>query len=127
MSDTPEPVSPAAEVDPKSNTPVLEASRKILLAAVGAISLTQEAVEDFVEKLIERGEIAEKDGRTLVKDIAEKRSKTFKTAEERAYQHFDHLLKRMNIPTKKDIEALNNKVVELTRKIDELKMNEPPA
>jgi poly(hydroxyalkanoate) granule-associated protein len=121
MSDTSEPVSPAAEDELKSNTPVLEASRKILLAAVGAVSLTQDAVEDFVEKLIERGEIAEKDGRTLVKDIAEKRSKAIKSAEERATQHFEHILKRMNIPTRKDIEALNEKVVELTRKIDELK------
>jgi polyhydroxyalkanoate synthesis regulator phasin len=121
MSDTSEPVSPAAEDELKSNTPVLEASRKILLAAVGAVSLTQDAVEDFVEKLIERGEIAEKDGRTLVKDNAEKRSKAIKSAEERATQHFEHILKRMNIPTRKDIEALNEKVVELTRKIDELK------
>jgi poly(hydroxyalkanoate) granule-associated protein len=121
MSDTPETVSPAAEKDPKSNAPILEASRKILLAAVGAMSLTQEAVEDFVEKLIERGEIAEKDGRSLVREIAERRSKNIKTAEEHLYQHFDHLLKKMNIPTKKDIEALNEKVVELTRKIDELK------
>lgn len=121
MSDVSEPVSPAEKGDPKTNYPVFEASRKILLAAVGAISLTQEAVEDFVEKLVERGEIAEKDGKTLIKDIAEKRRKAVKHAEERAFEHFEHVLKRMNIPSKKDIEALNEKVIELTRKIEELK------
>ena len=37
--------------------------RKVLQAGVGAFALTKDEVEDFVSKLVERGEIAEQDGR----------------------------------------------------------------
>jgi len=121
MSTSPEPVTPAAEDSSKVVNPVYEASRKILLAAVGAVSLTQDALDEFVAKLIERGEIAEKDGKRLVKEISEKHKKTIRSAENEAHQHIYDVLRKMNIPTKKDIEELNEKVVELTRKIDDLK------
>jgi len=96
-----------------------------LLAGVGAVNLAQEEVEDFVNKLIERGEIAEKDGRKLVTDIFEKRKKQVKKVEKDAEKQFDSriedILSRLNIPTKSDIEALNDKIAQLTDKIDALK------
>ena len=47
--------------------------RKVLQAGVGAFALTKDEVEDFVSKLVERGEIAEQDGRRLVKDVLSRR------------------------------------------------------
>src|SRR5277367_2895346 len=47
--------------------------RKVALASVGAVVLAQEEVEDFVGKLVQKGELAEKDGKILVKDVLEKR------------------------------------------------------
>ena len=37
--------------------------RRVLMAGVGAVALAQEEIDEFVGKLVERGEIAEKDGR----------------------------------------------------------------
>lgn len=104
--------------------PVLEMTRKILLASIGAVALTQEEVEKFVNKLIERGEIAEKDGRKLIKDIMEKRRK--KTEEVRTEtevqvdSRLNDVLGRMNIPSKSDIDVLNERIAVLTEKVDEL-------
>ncbi len=47
--------------------------RKVLQAGVGAFALTKDEVEDFVSKLVERGEIAEQDGRGLVRDVLSRR------------------------------------------------------
>src|SRR5277367_4799826 len=47
--------------------------RKVALASVGAVVLAQEELEDFVGKLVQKGELAEKDGKTLVSDLIEKR------------------------------------------------------
>jgi len=50
-------VTPVVEepvVEENGHNPVLEASRKFLLAAIGAIALTQDEIEDLIEKLIER-------------------------------------------------------------------------
>jgi poly(hydroxyalkanoate) granule-associated protein len=49
--------------------PFFAMARKVLLAGMGALALTQEEAEKFVGKLVERGEIAEQDGKKLVRDM----------------------------------------------------------
>ena len=108
--------------------PLLEMTRKILYASIGAVALTQEEVEKFVNKLIERGEIADKDGRKLIKDIMNKRHKKRGEVQSDARSQVDSRMKdildRMNIPSKSDIDSLNEKITILTEKIDELKDSE---
>ena len=101
--------------------PLLEATRKVLLASIGAVALAQEEIEIFVNKLVERGEIAEKDGKKLVRDVMEKRKKEAKKAEDELDKRLEDLLDRMNVPTKSDIEALSAKITALSKKVDELK------
>jgi poly(hydroxyalkanoate) granule-associated protein len=101
--------------------PLLEATRKVLLASIGAVALAQEEIEAFVNKLVERGEIAEKDGKKLVRDVMEKRKKEAKKAEDELDKRMEDLLDRMNVPTKSDIEALSAKITALSKKVDALK------
>lgn len=101
--------------------PLLEATRKVLLASIGAVALAQEEIEAFVNKLVERGEIAEKDGKKLVRDVMDKRKKEAKKAEDELDKRIEDLLDRMNVPTKSDIEALSAKITTLSKKVDELK------
>ncbi|MCC6188241.1 MAG: hypothetical protein IT318_04375, partial [Anaerolineales bacterium] len=46
---------------------LFEMARKVVLAAVGAAALAQDEAVDFVNRLVERGEIAEKDARKLIR------------------------------------------------------------
>jgi polyhydroxyalkanoate synthesis regulator phasin len=101
--------------------PLLDMARKVLMAGMGAVALAQEEVEEFVNKLVERGEIAEKDGKKLLQDVMEKRKKEAKKAEDGLEKRMEELLDRMNVPTKSDIEALSTKITALTKKVDELK------
>ncbi|MGH2538303.1 MAG: phasin family protein [Candidatus Promineifilaceae bacterium] len=104
---------------------MLENARKVLLAGIGAVALAQEEVEEFVNKLVDRGQIAEKDGRKLVHDIMERRRSKAAEVKSQTGSELDRrvedLLARLNIPTKSDIEALNRKVAALSKKIDDLK------
>ncbi len=109
------------EKNGKEHNALLEASRKVLLASIGAIALAQDEIEDFVNRLIERGEIAEKDGRKLVRELRERRKKTTHDAEEKMSKQVEEILDRLNVPTKTDIEALSDKIAALTKKVDELK------
>ncbi|NIV98032.1 poly(hydroxyalkanoate) granule-associated protein, partial [Candidatus Saccharibacteria bacterium] len=54
-----EEVKEGEEVTTEKGNPFVEATRKVLLASVGAVALAQDEAEDFVNKLIERGQIAE--------------------------------------------------------------------
>lgn len=112
-------------------SPLLGAAHRVLLAGIGAVALAQDEIEDFINRLVERGQIAESDGKKLLKEILEKRKAVLaKTAEpvEAPKQAVDELEKRvedamvrMNIPSKDEIEALSAKITLLTKKVDELK------
>lgn len=106
---------------PQERRPFFELSRRVLLAGVGAMALAQDEIEAFVDKLVERGEIAEKDGRKLVKELAEKRKKRMAEAEDEVGRRVSVALEKLNVPTKADIESLNEKLAALAKKLDELK------
>jgi poly(hydroxyalkanoate) granule-associated protein len=107
--------------DEAERKPFLQTTRKVLLAAIGAMALAQEELEAFVNKLVERGEIAEHDGKKLVGEMMEKRKKETKRAEDEMDNRISDLMDRMNVPTKSDIDALSAKFTALTKKVDELK------
>lgn len=100
--------------------PLYEASRRVLLASIGAIALAQDEIEDFVEKLVERGEIAEKDGKKLVREVIDKRKKDVSKAENELNKRIDEVVERMDVPTKADIDALGDQIDELSNKVDAL-------
>lgn len=126
--------------------PLVVVAHKVLLAGIGAAVLAQEEIEDFVNRLIERGSIAEADGRRMAKDILDQRRKQMERASERAQevatevrssvtegpkkladdleQRIETVLAKMNIPTKEEVETLTSKITALTHKVDELKKTE---
>jgi poly(hydroxyalkanoate) granule-associated protein len=114
-----------SEETAEANNALLSGLRRVLMAGVGAVALTQEQIEDFVGKLVERGEIADGDARKLVSDVIDRRKKTLqdssKRAEEGVDRRIESLLARMNIPSKSEIETLSEKISVLSRKVDELK------
>ncbi|MCI0520060.1 MAG: phasin family protein [Chloroflexi bacterium] len=104
--------------------PLFDLARKVVLASIGAVALAQEEVEDFVNRLIERGEIAEKDGRKLVREVMDKRKKDAEKAEDEIGKRIEDVLDHMSVPTKADIDALGEKIAALAKKIEELKKSQ---
>ena len=106
------------------NNAFLDAAHKVLLAGFGIVAITQEEVEKFVAKLVERGEIAEKDGRRMLKDVMERRRQQAEEVrtetEEKVDKRLDEMLVRLNVPTRDDIEALSKQIATLTRKVNAL-------
>ena len=107
-----------------------ELLRKFALASVGAVVLAQEEIEEFVRRLVEKGELAEKDGRTLVRDLLEKRKRALAERGQvladpdpvvpEVDRTIDRVLHKINVPTKTDVEELSRKIDEIEKKIDAL-------
>lgn len=106
--------------DPNSSIPLFQTARKVLLASVGAMALAQDEIEDFVNRLTERGEIAETDGRKLMQEIKERRKANMGRAEDLFSSRMDSMIKPLNIPTKADIDTLSEKIAILSNKMDEI-------
>jgi len=105
----------------EERSPMFDMARKVLLAGIGAAALAQDETEAFVKKLVERGGVAEQDGKRLMKEVLENRKKGAQRAEAEVDKRFEDLLGKLNVPTKSDIDALSAKIAALSKKVDELK------
>jgi poly(hydroxyalkanoate) granule-associated protein len=120
-SKTEEVVVEVEEVEEAQYKRLMAFGRKVMLATIGAISLAQEEIEALTDKFVERGEIAEQDGKKLMSEMLDRRKKDAKRAEEELDKRTEELLNRMNVPSKADIDALSAKITGLSKKVDELK------
>jgi poly(hydroxyalkanoate) granule-associated protein len=109
----------------EETNPVFTFARKMLQAGMGAATTLQNEFEEITKNLIERGESVEKDGRKYFDDFVTKSKDNVndqvKKAEKQFEDQVEAVLHRLNIPTKKDIDSLNRKITNLTKKVNELK------
>lgn len=107
---------------------VVDNTRRVLLAAVGLGTLAYEGAEKVVRRLVDKGELAEEDGRSILQTLADKRAQKVQASNERVRQEVDRrmgsLLNRMNMPSKRDIDQLNEKIAALSAKVEALKSEE---
>ena len=117
---------PSAEplTEPAERGSLLEMTRRMMLASIGAVALAQDEMESFVNRLVERGQIAEQDGKRLIRDMVDRRRRETHRAEDEIERRFEGMMMRMNVPTRTDIETLSAKLTELSKKVDELKRSE---
>lgn len=108
-------------IDEQEVSPMYEGMRKLILASIGAVAIAQEELENLINKLVERGELAEKEGKKLLDEMKERRRRKSAKAETEINKRVDELMKSMNVPTKDDIEALSKKINDLDKKVDGLK------
>jgi poly(hydroxyalkanoate) granule-associated protein len=113
---------PTIEVADERND-LLDGLRKILLAGIGGVALAQDEITKFLNKMVERGEIAEKDARKLLEEVTSRRKEQTKKAENELDRRMEDMLSRMNVPTKADIDSLSQKITTLTEKVEQLKKN----
>jgi polyhydroxyalkanoate synthesis regulator phasin len=100
----------------------LDLVRNAILAGFGV----QEKVKEFVEDLVKRGELSESQGAKLVKEWSEKAEKTSSELIEIVAGIVPRTLEKMSIPTKQDIECLNEQIQKLEERVSTLeRLREP--
>jgi len=101
--------------------------RRPFLISVGALALAEERASEVIDSLIERGEEARKAGEKYMKKLNGKASKRSgksskaKSKGKKKAQPGEDIIARtlhwLNIPTRKEIEKLSEKVDKLTKKV----------
>ena len=107
---------------------LVDGFRRLMLASVGAVAMTIDEAEGLVTKLVDRGELAQKDGQKLLKDLQHRVSGSrpnvptpVEKVSDRIEQGVEEVLNRLNIPSKRDIEELSSRIAQLTARVEELK------
>ena len=90
--------------------------KKLILSGIGVLALTQEKIEELVDDLAKKGEIAwgEKEG--LLAELIEKGKKQREEVERKIKKRVEEVISQINIATKKDVERLEKKIDELKKK-----------
>lgn len=95
--------------------------RKVMLASVGAVGIGKDELSHLINRMVERGEITEKDARKLAGDMQKEYKKRRKGGQTKAEKEMEGMMEKMNVPSKADIEDLTSQVAELSKRIEELK------
>ncbi len=121
---------------------MFELMRKLMLAGVGAFALTRDEAEAFLNRLVERGALAQKDAQRLMDEtVTRLRSATQPQATKventltnvtsqvsglssQVESGFEQLLNRLNIPSKRDIDELSAKIAQLAARVEELRRSQ---
>ena len=92
---------------------MFESLDKLLLAGLGAISMTQERAEKIFDEYVRRGQ-AEKASRSgFVKELLQTAEKTRKDLEEMISERVGEAVGKLNLASREDIERVENKLDEL--------------
>lgn len=89
---------------------------KGLALGLGLAVVSKEQIEKMVDELVKRGEVSTVESKELVRELFEKGEAEKKEMNSRIQQQIEKLLKDLNVPTKADLERLEQRIQELENK-----------
>ena len=96
---------------------MVDALRKLLLAGLGTIDLTEEKAKAIFNDLVARGELSEKDAKELVSSWTKRAAEHRGRLQADIDQAVQGALSAMGIARKTEVEALKAKIDELEGKL----------
>lgn len=95
---------------------MFETIDRLILAGLGALSMTRERAEKIFDEYVSRGE-AEKASRTgFVKEIMDSTEKTRKALEKLVSEQVRETVGKLNLATREDIQRMEEKLDQLLSK-----------
>ncbi|HDJ28948.1 MAG TPA: hypothetical protein ENF28_06865 [Proteobacteria bacterium] len=95
-------------------------ARKFLLLGIGALSLTEERLEQIISGMVKKGEISRQEGRDLVQEMLKKIKQEKDNLSEKIKKEFDSLMDKVDVPKQSEINELKQRVAELEAKLEQL-------
>lgn len=96
-------------------------TRRLLLAGVGAAALAYDEMEAFVNRLVERGELARDQGQDLLKEVREKKGiRRLHETGERLRERVAQSLESLDLPRRSDVAALQERLDRLSAQVESL-------
>lgn len=89
---------------------MMELLEKVYLTGLGVFSVGREKAKEIVDELVEKGKITAEEAPKIMKDLMAKAEAGKKAFEDRIEAGIENALNRVNVASKKDIEALEKKL-----------------
>ena len=96
---------------------MVEALRKLLMAGLGTLDLTEEKAKALFNDLVARGEMSEKDAREVIAGWSARASEHRGRLQQDVEERVNKTMAAMGLARRTDVEALSARVAELERKL----------
>jgi len=96
---------------------MLEPLRKLLLAGLGTVDLTEEKLKSVFDDLVARGEVSEKEARELVSGWAKRAGEQRTKIQQQVDDAVRRALERMGVSQRAEVEKLESRVADLERRV----------
>ncbi len=93
--------------------------KKTMLTGIGLALKTKDEVENLAEELIKQGKLSETDGRKFLEELRGKYEDSQKKLEKRVEKTVTELLKKANLVTADELNALKKEIRELKKAVSE--------
>ena len=95
---------------------MFETLDKLILAGLGAISMTRERAEKIFDEYVSRGQVEKEKRSGFVKELMEHAEKTRNDLEKLVSDQVQKTVKQLNLATREDIEQVKAKLEQLLKK-----------
>lgn len=90
---------------------------KGLALGLGLAMVSKEQIEKLVDELVKKGEVSANDSKELIRELTEKGEAEKKEINARIHEQLGKLLRDLKIPTRDDLERLEQRIQELENKL----------
>ena len=105
--------TPFAEVD------MIDLIKKAIYTGVGMAMLTRDKAEDLVNELTQQAKLSEQEGKELFNSLLKQSEQARANVETKIDESVLSVIKRLNLASKDEVEALRAKVDELSARIED--------
>lgn len=95
--------------------------KKAISIGFGALSVTKENVEELVDEMVKKGELKADEAKAQMKDILNKVLSSKKDVEAKIEEIVEKALHKLDIPTRHELQQMQQKLEEIIRKLDSKK------
>lgn len=92
--------------------------KRVVLATLGALTLTKEKSKEWVDQLVKKGEIAKEEAPEFLKQFIKRGEEARVELDKRISIGVEKFSKSMNFATKSDIEQLRKEVEKLSKRLE---------
>ncbi len=97
---------------------MLETIKKSLLTGVGMALRSKKEIEAFAKEFAEQSEMNQKEATDFLEECKKRYDDAKSSLDEKIEAIVESVLKRLDLPTRGDIDALNARIDELSKKIE---------
>ena len=98
---------------------MIEFIKKAMFTGIGLASITKDKVEEVAKEFVEQGNLTEKEGRNLVKDMMDYSEKSREELEAQIDKYVEKAISKLDLARKSDIDELKGEILELQKKTGE--------